>query len=189
MAAPTKPIGLRIEYFVHATTVHNEQGIMTGWSDSPLSDRGVHQAHELAQFVKGTSRFDRVLSSDLGRAQATASVAFGNFTTDVRLREINYGIYNGMPRDDAAQVSEQFVTVPYPEGESFRDVEFRVRSLIRELSAYPHPRVAFISHRAPQLALEVIANGCSWTTAIAADWRKVGAFKPGWFYSVTLPDK
>jgi alpha-ribazole phosphatase/probable phosphoglycerate mutase len=44
--------------------------------------------------------------------------------------------------------------------------------------------IAIVAHQAPQLALEVIAKGKTWEEAIKTDWRKTGAWQPGWIYEI-----
>jgi len=41
-----------------------------------------------------------------------------------------------------------------------------------------------VAHEGPQLALDVILRGKSWPQAIAENWRKTGAWQPGWRYSL-----
>lgn len=52
------------------------------------------------------------------------------------------------------------IDIAFPDGESYFDVESRMRSLCVELEQnYRGKHVAFIGHQAPQLALEVITRG------------------------------
>lgn len=41
-----------------------------------------------------------------------------------------------------------------------------------------------MAHRAPQLALEVLAKNIAWKEAIEKDWRKRKAWQPGWEYII-----
>jgi broad specificity phosphatase PhoE len=78
---------------------------------------------------------------------------------------------------------EDFVHEPFPNGESYRDVEARMQSLCDELrEKYPGKRVVLLAHQAPQLALDVIVKGKNWEQAIAEDWRRTKAYQPGWEY-------
>ena len=67
------------------------------------------------------------------------------------------------------------------DGESCRDVEARLRSFISEC-LNSRESIAIVSHRFPQLALEVILNGRDWPNAIQHDWRNEGHWQPGWEY-------
>jgi broad specificity phosphatase PhoE len=66
-----------------------------------------------------------------------------------------------------------------------KDVEKRIKSFLDDLKKqYPGKHVAFVCHKAPQLALEVITKGKTWKQAVADDWRKNGKWQPGWDYVV-----
>jgi broad specificity phosphatase PhoE len=177
---------IHITYFVHATTVDNEQGAATGWLPGELSELGWLQTEELRAEVTGR-KFDTVISSDLKRAVDTAEVAFGQryrIHRDPRLREIDYGDWNGHRHSSFTGNMTDYINTPFPGGESYRQVEIRMRALCIDLkSRHCGQRVALLAHQAPQLALEVICNGKSWSTAIAEDWRKSKAYRPGWNYT------
>jgi len=178
---PSKPIHIR--YFVHGTTKDNEKGIATGHHQGELSDVGEHQNAVLKKLVDG-EKFDIVLSSDLTRAIETARTVFPNtkILSDKRLRECNYGDLNGKPQSKF-KTPEFYIEHQHPHGESLKDVEGRVRELLAEISKnYPGNKIAFVSHRAPQLALEVILNNKTWEEAVRSDWRLQKAWQPGWSY-------
>ena len=44
--------------------------------------------------------------------------------------------------------------------------------------------VAIVVHKAPQLSLDVLIRGKTWEQALAEDWRKIKAWKPGWEYEL-----
>jgi broad specificity phosphatase PhoE len=174
-----------ITYFVHATTVDNERDNATDWLPGELSRLGWLQAEELrAEIID--QEFDAVFSSDLKRAVDTAETAFGQkfcVNYDPRLREVNYGDWNGSRRSSFVGSATDYISRAFPGGESYRDVETRMRSLCNDLkSQFRGQRVALLAHQAPQLALEVICNGRSWAEAIEEDWRKSKAYRPGWCY-------
>jgi broad specificity phosphatase PhoE len=175
-----------ITYFVHGTCVENERGIAIGWNPGHLSELGLRQSRELGGLVRGR-RFDAVYSSDLKRAADTARIAFRGFPVilDRRLRELNYGDLNGADRARVVPHLLEHVTEPFPGGESYTDVMNRVRSLLENLLAtHAGRRVAFVSHWAPQLALEVITNRKTWTRALKEDWRtkEPKMWQAGWEY-------
>jgi broad specificity phosphatase PhoE len=174
-------------YFVHATTVDNEKGMATGWLHGELSELGWRQAEELRLEV-ASQIFDAVICSDLKRAVDTAEIAFGQrylITKDARLREINYGDWNGRSHQPFVGSMEDYIRVPFPNGESYRDVEERMRGLSTELKAkFNGGRVALLAHQAPQLALEVIGKGKTWQEAIDQDWRRSKSYRPGWRYTL-----
>ena len=67
---------LEIEYFVHATSSDNEQGIASGWRQTQLSNEGRRQARDLGKLIAGR-QFDAVFCSDLDRAVESARLVFG----------------------------------------------------------------------------------------------------------------
>jgi broad specificity phosphatase PhoE len=176
-----------ITYFVHGTTTDNEQHLATGWLPGQLSAKGIEQSKQLAQQAAG-KQFDVVFCSDLQRAIDTAQLAFGGkykIIQDDRLRECDYGSLNGKPHTFKDSMDD-YIDQPFPNGESYRDTEERLQSFCGFLHEnYDGKHVAIVAHQAPQLALEVILHGKSWQQAINEDWRKTGAWQPGWEYIIS----
>jgi broad specificity phosphatase PhoE len=179
-------MAVEITYFVHGTTTDNEKELATGWLPGELSEVGREQAVRLGEQV-ADQHFDVVFCSDLKRAVDSAELGFGGKYTiiqDERLREANYGDMNGGPhsfKDDM----DSFVDKPFPNGESYRDVENRIRDFCDYLSQnYFGKHIAIVAHQAPQLALDVVLNGKTWQQAIDEDWRRTKSWQPGWEYLV-----
>ncbi len=174
-----------ITYFVHGTTTDNEKSIATGWSPGELSKLGIRQSIELKKTLKG-KKFDFVLCSDLKRAVDSASLVFGDsvpIIKDNRLRECNYGDLTGSSSDKIDARSLAYISKPFPKGESYKDVEKRMRSFLNDLlEKYPGKNVAIVAHRAPQLALDALIKRKTWQQAIKEDWRRRKQWKPGWVY-------
>lgn len=179
-------MAVNIIYFVHGTTTDNESKICSGWKEAMLSDLGMEQAHKLGNTSrKRGDKFDVIFTSDLKRAIDSSNIAFPEVEkiTDSRLRECNYGDLDGEHK--SLVVYEDHIDTPFPNGESLKDVEKRVRDFVEELKInYDGKTVGIIAHRAPQLALEVITKGKTWEEANAEDWRKHGGWQPGWEYDI-----
>ena len=97
---PTQP-KLTLLAIRHGETVLNIEQRYQGHSDSPLSETGRNQVSALGRRMEKIV-FGTLISSDLGRAQQTASI-IADYTghsvkTDSRLRERNYGIFYGTVR-------------------------------------------------------------------------------------------
>ena len=170
-----------IVYYVHGTTYDNASKKCSGWKQVELNDLGKEQAVNLG--INTPHKFDVLFTSDLIRAQKTASLAFPihESMSDERLRECNYGYYDG--KDKNLVVYEEHIDAPFPNGESLKDVEKRVRNFLIYLNKeYKGKKVGIIAHRAPQLAIEVITKHITWEEAIKNDWRKTGNWEPGWIY-------
>lgn len=177
---------VKITYFVHGTTTDNEAKKATGWLPGELSQQGVQQAKNLPNQVEDTT-FSTVFCSDLGRAIDSARLGFGDtheIIIDKRLREANYGDMNGKAHSFKDSMVD-YIDMPFPGGESYRDVERRMSDFIDMLRKdYAGKHVAIVAHEAPQLALEVVLNDKTWQQAIDENWRKTGDWKPGWVYGI-----
>lgn len=180
-------MSVRITYFVHGTTEDNEARRASGWNETPLSAEGRKRVALLDE-LSGHLQFDHIFSSDLGRAVETVKIAWNDkfpHTADSRLRECNYGDYNGAPQDVAEPVQEMSIYEQMPNGESYEMVKERIASFLADLKRdYDGKHVGIVGHKAPQLALEVLLNGKTWEEAFATDWRKTKAWQPGWEYTV-----
>lgn len=179
---------VNIVYFVHGTTTDNEKHIATGWAPGELSELGKKQSEELKKILEG-KQFDVIFSSDLKRAIETVDIAFGDripVIIDDRLRECNYGDLNEAGSEKIDSMVLNCIDTPFPNGESYKDVERRMRNLLRDLIfSYSGKTIVLVSHRAPQLALDVIVNGKTWKEAFRDDWRnkEPKEWKPGWNYT------
>lgn len=176
----------KIIYFVHGTTTDNADKICSGWKEAMLNDLGREQASNLGNVSRERNdKLDIMFTSDLKRAIESSNIAFPNINkiTDNRLRECNYGSLDGKHKSFVKY--EEHIDEKFPEGESLKDVEKRVRDFIDFVKKeYPGKTIGIVAHRAPQLALEVILNNLSWEEAIEKDWRKTGDWQPGWEYII-----
>ncbi|MCX6815536.1 MAG: histidine phosphatase family protein [Candidatus Aenigmarchaeota archaeon] len=176
---------VRITYFVHGTTTDNEKHIATGWNPGELSVRGKKQSLELKKLIKGKT-FDVVFCSDLKRAVDSTKLTFGRsvpIIQDKKLRECNYGKLNGTDSKKVYSMKSKCINKKFPAGESYNDVEKRMRSFLKGLlKNYNGKKIAIVGHQAPQLALDVIVKGKNWSQAMTEDWREKGNWKPGWTY-------
>ena len=176
-------MSVEIIYFVHGTTFDNAESKCSGWKQVELNELGKEQAINLG---KNTNyKFDVLFTSDLNRAINSAKLAWPMIKSiqDARLRECNYGKYDGENKE--LVVYEEHIENPFPNGESLKDVEKRIRDFINFLKKnYNNKTVGIVAHRAPQLAIEVITKNISWEEAIEKDWRKQKAWQPGWKYII-----
>ena len=169
-----------VVFETHSTSEDNERGIATGWLGGALSAAGRVQAAELGD-RRRSDGIDLVYASDLNRAVKTARIAFAGSSVPVqldwRLRECDYGEWNGMQKSqlDAERVAR--VDTPWPGGESWRDAVARVSSFLDELAG---GRVLVIGHIATRWALEHRVHGRSMAELAAEEF----VWQPGWEYAL-----
>ena len=178
-------MSINITYFVHGTTTDNEKKVSSGWNDVELSELGKRQVTDLKGLIKNKT-FDVVFCSDLRRAYDSAKFIFEDgapIIRDTRLRECNYGKYNGESSDVVEPMQEECISDKFPEGESLEDVKARIADFLEYLKEnHDSKNVAIVAHKAPQLALDVLLKGKTWEEALAEDWRKTKKWRPGWEY-------
>jgi alpha-ribazole phosphatase/probable phosphoglycerate mutase len=178
-------MSINITYFVHGTTIDNENNISSGWKDVELSQLGIEQSLDLKKQID-ISKFYVVFCSDLKRAVDSARLTFENkvpIVIDERLRECNYGDYNGKSSDIVEPIQDISINERMSNGESYEDVKKRISDFLEYLKEnYDGKNVAIVAHKAPQLALEVLINGKTWEQAFKDDWRKTKSWRPGWIY-------
>lgn len=176
----------KIIYFVHGTTTDNAGKLCSGWKEAELNELGKEQAQNLGNVIRDKGiKFDVIITSDLKRAIDSSNIAFPEYhkITDSRLRECNYGDFDG--KHKSLVIYEEHIEIPFPNGESLKNVEKRIREFIKFLKEkYPGKTIGIVAHRAPQLALEVITKNITWEDAIKNDWRKTGDWQPGWEYII-----
>ena len=180
------PVGIEIVYETHATSTDNELGFASGWLPGQLSARGRGQAVELGERRRHDG-IAGVFVSDLDRAVQTADLAFHGsgipVHLDVRLRECDYGDLNGRPVAELDAVRREHIDVPFPGGQSYREVLAATAEFLHDLTfGWAGQRVLFIAHRANKWALDCLLAGARLEDLVGApfDWQ------PGWTY--TLPD-
>lgn len=122
----------------HAQSVANAEGWFSGHADVPLTSAGRAQADALARALDGR-QIDRVVSSDLARAVATARPVAQRrglpVETSPRLRERDLGAWTRQPVRTAPpafrEVLHRFRVAP-PGGESLSDVAARVTAWLAD---------------------------------------------------------
>lgn len=176
-------MSVEIIYFVHGTTYDNASAKCSGWKQVELNELGKEQAKKLGENTN--YQFDALFTSDLIRAMDSAKIAWPEYEkiVDERLRECNYGDYDG--EDKKLVVYEEHINNPFPNGESLKDVEKRIAEFLEYLKEnYNGKTIGIVAHRAPQLAIEVLTKNISWEEAIQNDWRNAKAWQPGWKYTL-----
>lgn len=124
-------MSVKIIYFVHGTTTDNIEHKSTGWIQGNLSEKGIEQSIRLREKIN-LNEIDLVISSDLKRAVDSAEYTFKDskiILHDKRIRECNYGDLNG--KDSSLVKYEEHIDNKFPNGESLKEVEKRVRNFFK----------------------------------------------------------
>ena len=135
-----------IYLFRHGQTTYNRDKIHCGFKDAPLTLLGVKQAQKIAQLLKDV-RLDIAYQSRLSRSKDTLAPVLESHPeirkviTDDRMIERDYGDLSGQPHQKIISKfgQKQFdiwhrsYNTPPPNGESFADVEVRVKDFIKDL--------------------------------------------------------
>lgn len=90
----------------HGETQSNRAGLWQGATDSPLTATGETQVRALAERLSPTE-FDAVVSSDLGRAELTATALGKSFELDPGWREPDLGAWEGLDYEQVRATSAE----------------------------------------------------------------------------------
>lgn len=135
----------------HGQTEWNAENRICGITDIALTEKGIAQAQELALQVKEKD-IDIILSSPMKRAVMTSQIVSEQchipMAVDVRLTEQNYGIYEGVDRNNKDFLAnKRNFAYRYPNGESMMQVAVRVYTFLEEIKKqYNGKNVLIISH-------------------------------------------
>ncbi|HSX52913.1 MAG TPA: histidine phosphatase family protein [Patescibacteria group bacterium] len=175
---------MQVIFEAHSTTLDNEANHASGWNDVELSQTGIEQAKELSKRYN-LADFDAVFTSDLQRAYETARIAFPKIDSkklfiDWRLRECNYGDLEQSPKDELDNRKLDYVTKPFPGGESYADAMQRMKSFIDDLREMPYKNVIIFGSRATHYGLDVWIDGKSIEDCLNHKF----SWQPGWHYEL-----
>ncbi len=162
----------------HGETDWNRLGRYQGRTDTPLNARGLEQARELAESLRGRP-VSAVYSSTLARAYDTAleiARLHGlDVTRDRRLDEINQGLWEGLRRDEIVlehgELHERWMAYPsdlrLPRGETLDEVRVRVRAALDDIVArHPNGTVCIVAHSVSMAVIKHELQGLSLPNAM-----------------------
>lgn len=97
----------------HGETTWNREGRVQGWADTALSGLGREQARLTGEHLAGAFDVDRIVASDLRRAQETTHLLRDSGLPVVRRfdrawRERDFGDYQGLDRASVAEHAPAF---------------------------------------------------------------------------------
>lgn len=159
-------------YFIlrHGEAKSNKEQFVSSWPEkvyNPLTEKGKKQIKKIVPRIKRED-IDLIFSSDLLRTKQTAEIAAkelglkANF--DKRLREHNFGIFNGSSEKEWIEYFvgiNRFKERP-PKGENWTDIKKRVKEFLKYLEKkYNNKIILVIAHGDVLLSLQWIINNLS----------------------------
>jgi len=149
----------------HGETNSNKQKILQGWKDTELNEDGIKQAKNLANRLKNV-KIDIIYTSDLKRALNTAEEIHKfhecPLIKDTRLREKNFGEWNGIKTSEAKwdTLEGDILSNKTPDGESFIDVRNRVEDFYNDIKEkHKEDTVLVVGHGGSTLLLINVLQG------------------------------
>ena len=176
----------------HGETEWNSQQRMQGHSNSDLSSVGQAQIQALGQWMKIVP-FDHIYSSDSLRAKQTAE-AITQFSghelkIDLRLREKNLGVFEGLTSEEARERHPEVFrlfktagsTYVIDEGESTQQLQDRALEIVNEIRIkHPEERVLLVTHGGFIRVVMKHSLGLSLETPTRFLIRNTGVFRLVW---------
>lgn len=159
----------------HGQTSYNKQEIVLGTTDIELDETGEKQALMLAEKISEMNCIDIIIASPMKRAQRTARAVAERcgleIVTEERLREWDYGYYEGKSRftEGFAENKTEFGVRMGKSGESLMQLAHRVYSALDDIiKNYSGKNVLIVSHGGVCRVIETYFNDM--TTEQFSNW-------------------
>lgn len=156
-----------IVFVRHGRTRINQEGKYGGFLDTEISEEGLAEIKRIEEHLRNIE-FDAVYASPLKRAVQSARILGRDFTIDDRLREMNFGIFEGLSYKETVDRypeeskcwGQDYINYCIPDGESMKQVYERTLDFINSLDK-SMKRVLVVTHGGIiGCALSSIFNGC-----------------------------
>ena len=173
----------------HAEPDEDARGRCYGRLDVGLSPTGLASAERLAESLRPV-QLDAVYVSPRLRAVQTANALGASRTVDDRLRELDFGQFEGRTYDEIEREQPEFfrswmetpTLVRFPGGESYAELRERVAAAVDEIVAANDGRtVALVSHGGVIRAALAVALGLPDDRAFALDVGYARVSVVDWF--------
>ncbi|GGX30392.1 alpha-ribazole phosphatase [Aquimarina muelleri] len=144
-------------YLVRHTSPNIEKGICYGQSDIGITNSFASEVEKIHQQIPVTE-ISRVYSSPLQRCKLLAKTFNMPFTTDPRLKEMDFGDWELQAWDDIPTTQlnpwmKSFVTTQVPNGESYVMLQDRILNFYNSLHIGPEEKIVVVTHAGPMRAL------------------------------------
>lgn len=142
-------------YLLRHGVIENPHRGFVGQSDLALNRQGLAQARRWAKVLGGTV-LERIVASDLIRAQTTARIMAGDrpVETIAALREINLGRWEGLSKEQV-QINypdlwqgrwQDLANCRPPDGESFQDLSARAVPAFETIARQAQGHILVVAH-------------------------------------------
>ncbi len=136
----------------HGRTKMNSEGRYCGRSDVDISSEGIGEIEDIKSRILNKS-YDGIYVSPLKRTQQTAALLVDRYKIDQRLKEMSFGIFEGMTYQEIVRKypkenehwQQDFIHYRIPEGESLWEVYQRTEEFIQEVSDR-HENILVVTH-------------------------------------------
>ena len=127
---------MTVTFMRHAESVHNSKGILAGTTDTPCTESGLLEARALAEKFDG--KFDAYYVSPLTRTRQTAAAVApsATFTTDERIIERAFGVWESVSFEEIGKqpfIDVVFNDAPLKGSETNVSVAERITNFIEYL--------------------------------------------------------
>lgn len=157
------PVVTTMALLRHGETPHTAEKRFSGWGgdDPALNAAGVEQAHRAGRHLAASDGADLIITSPMARTRQTADIVAEHLGVEVvvenDIRECAFGDWDGKTFAEVQQESPDALSdwlgstgVAPPRGESFDEVEARVRSARdRIIERYEGSTLVLVTHVTP----------------------------------------
>ncbi|AWW29033.1 alpha-ribazole phosphatase [Echinicola strongylocentroti] len=152
-------------YLIRHTKPDIAKGICYGQTDLALAESFAEETDIIRTKLKGQATSLAIFSSPLRRCAALAKALFPevSITEDPRLMELDFGswemlAWEAIPKAEITPWMEDFVQVPCPSGESYRQLYDRCVAFITDLQQQKTDKAIIITHGGPIRAIHAHFN-------------------------------
>lgn len=143
---------IRLDMVRHAETFDEEENLITGLTNSELTEPGIQSALNLD--IK--KDYDCVVTSEFPRALETMELSLINnpyelpIVTDWRLNELDYGELEKTPKKKIIPFEEgDLFYIPGEGGECFYDLSKRIYNFLEDIEKSRYEKILIFSHKSP----------------------------------------
>lgn len=135
---------IRLILVRHGVTVCNENKLMSGFTDSKLSEKGKLQSNKLAKYLKD-EKIDKIYITPFSRTRETIKKLAESNNIKIeetsKLNEINFGDFESLSFNEIENIYPEEVDkminkgfkYKYPNGESLEETFFRIRDEMKKI--------------------------------------------------------